>query len=356
MLVLSNEEIEKLIDMSECISALEELYRDMAEGKALSSPRIDNLAPCSHEGAYYGFKHMGGTWPRRTIQALRINSDIVTHPQQNGVHRRVKVPLAGGRWVGLVELFSTETGELLALFPDGVAQRTRVGATNGLGVKYLARTDARRVGLIGAGWQAGTQLMAVLAVRAIEEVKVYSQRKESREAFARDAADKYDASIRAVDTPEECVEGVDVIMCGTSSMLPVVRAEWLRPGMHVSCIKTQEIDADVLNRCNKIVVHTKHQAKQIDNVMPGTPNIIKEHLQGWWNQPGTRWEDFCDLPDLVAGKAPGRTSPDEITCFVNNVGLGLQFAAVGAVILKKAQELGVGHDLPREWFTESVHP
>lgn len=356
MLVLSNEEIEHLVTMEECIAILEEAYRDLAEGKALNSPRVDNLAPCNYEGAYYGFKHMGGTWPRRGIQALRINSDIITHPVRDGVPQRVKVPLAGGRWVGLVELFSTETGELLAIFPDGVAQRLRVGATNGLSIKYMARPEAARVGLIGSGWQAGAQLMAVLAVRPVAEIKVFSLRKESRDVFAREAAEKYGITVQAVDTLEECVRDVDIILAATSSMFPVVRPEWLTEGMHVSCIKTQEVDAAVLARCDRVVVHTKHQAKQMDNIMPGTPHVVKEHLQGWWNRPGICWEGLCDLPDLVVQKVPGRCSSREITCFVNNVGLGLQFAAVGALILEKARKLGIGRDLPGEWFTESVHP
>lgn len=356
MLVLSNEEIEKLITMEECISALEEMYRDMAEGKALNSPRIDNLAPCGYEGAYYGFKHMGGAWPRRNIQALRINSDIITHPVLDGVPRRVKIPLAGGRWVGLVMLFSTETGELLAIFPDGVAQRMRVGAANGLAAKHLARPGAARVGLIGSGWQAGAQLMAITAVRPVAEVRVYSQRRESREAFAREAAERHGIPVRAVDSPEECCREVDIIMSATSSMSPIINPEWIEKGVHVSCIKTQEVDAAILARCHRVAVHTKHQAKQVDNIMPGTPNIAGEHTAGWWNSPETRWEEFTDLPDLVAGKTPGRRDPGEVTCFVNNIGLGLQFAALGAVILEKALKSGAGHDLPGQWFTESVHP
>jgi len=356
MLVLSNEDVEKLLTMDECIAVLEELYLDLAEGRALCSPRVDNLAPCGVDGAYYGFKHMGGAWPRRKIQALRINSDIITHPAHEKKLRRVKLPLAGGRWVGLVELFSTETGELLAIFPDGAAQRLRVGATNGLAVKYMARSDAARVGLIGSGWQAGAQLMAVLAVRPVREVKVFSPRRESRDAFAREAREKHGIDIRAVDTAEECVRDVDMIMSATSSMVPVLQPEWLSPGIHVSCIKTQEVDGKFLGSCHRVIMHTKLQGKQRDNILPGTPNIIPQHLKGWWNEDGFRWAEFTDLSDLIAGKAPGRSDNREITCFVNNVGLGLQFAAVGALILENAGKLKVGHQLPAEWFTESVHP
>src|SRR5204863_8315443 len=181
MLVLSNEEIGRLLTIEECMAALEPMYHDVAAEQVLFSPRVDNIGPHALPGAYYAFKHMAGTWPREKVQALRINSDVVTHPLVGGKPRRVKQPLApGGRWVGVVLLFSTETGKLLAMFPDGVMQRLRVGATSGLGLKYLARPNVERLALIGSGWQAGAQLAAALAVRKFKEVRVYSPRKETR--------------------------------------------------------------------------------------------------------------------------------------------------------------------------------
>src|SRR2546423_2462909 len=139
MLVLSNEEIARLLTIEDCMAALEPMYRDFAEGRALLSPRVDNLSPTSRADAYYGFKHMGGSWPAQRIQPLRINSDIVTHPIIAGKPRRAKHPLAGGRCAGLGLLFSTDTGALLAMFPDGVMQRLRVGTASGLALKHLAR-------------------------------------------------------------------------------------------------------------------------------------------------------------------------------------------------------------------------
>lgn len=135
MLVLSNDDVEQLLGMRDCIRALEPMYCDYAAGKALLSPRVDNMAPTRLDGAYYTFKHMGGTWPAKSVQALRVNSDVITHPFVAGKQRRVTQPLADGRWVGLVLLFSTETGALLAMFPDGVMQRHRVGAANGIAMK-----------------------------------------------------------------------------------------------------------------------------------------------------------------------------------------------------------------------------
>ncbi len=350
MLVLSNDEIARLLTMQECMAALEPMYRDYTNSLALLSPRFDNIMPTSHEGGYYAFKHMGGGWPAQGIQALRINSDICTHPVIAGKPRRVKQPLADGRWVGLVMLFSTETGKLLAMFPDGVMQRMRVGAASGLGLKHLARENVSTLALIGTGWQAGAQLMAARAVRNFSDVRVYSPRRESRDAFA-----ARNGNVRAVDTVEACVEGADVILSATSSMVRVIDPKWLKPGMHVGSIKSQEIDGEVLDRCDRVFVHNRRQAKQYNNVMPGTPNVKEEHEEGWWKDPA-RSGRYPDLGELLAERAPGRERADEITCFANNVGTGLQFAAAGALALRKAREQGVGKELPDDWFTEDVHP
>jgi len=354
MLVLSNEEIAKLLSIEECMAALEPMYRDLAAERTLLSPRVDNIAPNSHPGGYYAFKHMGGTWPARKVQALRINSDVITHPLVAGKPRRVKQPLADGRWVGLVLLFSTETGQLLAMFPDGVMQRLRVGAANGLALKHLCRPEASVLALIGAGWQAGTQLAAALAVRKFREVRVYSPRVETREAFVLESRKKHAVDIRAVATVDACVEGADVIAAATSSMVRVVEPRWLRPGMHVSCIKTNEIDAEVLNACDRVVLHNRRQAKALHNVMPGT-DAAAEKDRGWWND-GSVKIDYPDLGDLLAGRAQGRQDAREITCFANNVGTGLQFAAAGAFVLEKARAQRVGTELPDDWFSEDVHP
>ncbi|OIQ98762.1 L-lysine cyclodeaminase [mine drainage metagenome] len=357
MRILSNEDVELLLTMPECIDVMATMYADYANGQALLVPRIDNLSPSTEPDAYYAFKQMGGAWPRRRVQALRINSDIVTHPLVGGKMRRVKQPKANGRWVGLVMIFSSETGALIGIFPDGVMQRMRVGAANGIALKLLARDDARTLAIIGSGWQAGGQLMAALVARPFERVRIFSPNAEHRNAFAAEAQARHPGvAIRAVDNAEECVTGADVIMAATSSVERVLDPAWLKPGMHLSCIKSQEVDQTLLDGCDRIVVHVAAQAKQYDNVMAGTPNVTAEHKTGWWNAPGNRFDEYPDLAQLVAGKTPGHGKRGEISCFINNVGAGLQFAAVGALILDKAAAAGLGHELPDEWFSETVHP
>src|SRR5256885_12005656 len=311
MLVLSNEEIGRLLTIEECMAALEPMYRDVAAEHVLFSPRVDNIGPHALQGAYYAFKHMGGTWPREKVQALRINSDVVTHPLVAGKPRRVKQPLApsstGGRWVGLVLLFNTETGALMAMFPDGVMQRLRVGATSGLGLRQLAREDAQRLALIGSGWQAGTQLSAALAVRKFREVRVYSPRRETREAFVAEMRQIHKVDIRAVDSADADADGADVIAASTSSMVRVIEPKWLKPGVHVSCIKTQEVDPEVLNRCDRVVFSNRRQSKHIDHVMKDTPNVQSESSRGWWNDGSVKMDRFPDLADVLAGQAQGRS-------------------------------------------------
>jgi alanine dehydrogenase len=184
-LILSNDDVEKLLTMRECIEVMEEAYVELAEGRGVSRTRSDCFTPTARADAIYSLKSMDGVIPKLGVGAVRINSDIVTWPKRGNNMRREKVPAAPNqRYVGLVLLFSVDNGEPLAILPDGVLQRMRVGAANGLGIKYLARDDARTVGMLGSGWQAGAQLMAACAVRDIQAIRCFSPNAEHCAAFA----------------------------------------------------------------------------------------------------------------------------------------------------------------------------
>lgn len=127
MLVITNEDIETFLEMPACVEALEAAYRDLGNRDAVDMPRQDGVVDHARAGAVHAFKTMSGSWPAAGLVALRLNSDVVHWPEIDGKPRRVKIPLSqGDRYNGLVLLFSTETGELLAMFNDGVVQKTRV--------------------------------------------------------------------------------------------------------------------------------------------------------------------------------------------------------------------------------------
>jgi alanine dehydrogenase len=354
-LILSNDDVEKLLTMPESLAALEEAYVELAEGRGLSRTRSDCLVPTGRDDAHYSLKSMDGVIPKLGIGAIRINSDIITMPKVGDHVRRVKVPAAtNDRYVGLVLLFSTYNGDPLAILPDGIMQRFRVGATSGLGVKYLSRKNSKTLGIIGSGGQAGTQLRAACAVRDIKTIRCFSPNKERREAFCKEMSAILKIEVLAVDRPEAAVEGVDVALCATSSEEAIFFKEWLAPGMHAGSIRKPEIEMDAIRKADRVVIHSR-------DVKPITEVSIELRKKPAAERGAVKSTDvditkFPTIAEVIAGQAQGRQSDTEITCFMNNLGLGYQFAAVGSVVYKKAKEQGVGHDLPTDWFTETIRP
>ena len=355
-LVLSNDDVDKLITMPECIAVLEEAYAELAEGRGVSRTRSDCITPTTRTDALYSLKSMDGVVPKLGVGAVRINSDIVTWPKKGNNLRREKVPSApGNRYVGLVLLFSTDNGEPLAIFPDGVMQRMRVGAANGLGVKYLARKEAKTVGILGAGWQAGAQLLAVCAVRSIETIRCFSPTAANREAFAQQMSAVLGVAVQPVDTPEEAIKGADVVMCASNTLDPIFFAHWIEPGMHLSSIKRPEIEDAAIKRAERLVIHV-NDAQPIHVLTKDLVVPEKADGRGWEASNDIDFTKLPTLPELIVGRVPGRASDREVTCFINNIGMGYQFAAAGSLLYRKAKECGAGHDLPTDWFTETVHP
>lgn len=358
-LLLTNEEIEQVLTMEACINALEPMYTELGAGKAVSGPRVDVVTEThTPEGtaAEYGLKAMGGVLPSAGVGALRLNSDIITWPMRAGFVRREKTPAADGRWVGLVLLFSAQSGEPLMIAPDGYMQRTRVAAASGIGAKYLARENARVLALLGSGWQAEGQVLAFCAVRPIEEIRVYSPNPAHREEFAARMAARTGRRVVAVDSAEGAVEGADIVAAATNSLDPVIRPQWMQAGVYLCTITVNEVTRDIIEEVERVVFHSRDYAKE-QSYRPASQPPTPQEAPGWWSDPEAAfWAKVADLSGLAAGRAKGRERDDEVTLFVNNIGLGLQFAAVGARVYEAARERGLGRELPTEWFTETVHP
>ncbi len=355
-LILSNDDVEKVLSMRDCMAALEDAYAELAEGRGISRLRSDSFAPTTRKDALYSLKSMDGICPKLGVGAVRINSDIIHWPQDGKTARRVKVPAAPNqRYVGLVLLFSVENGEPLAIMPDGVMQRMRVGAANGLGVKYLARKNAKTVGILGSGWQAGTQLMAVTAVRDIETIRCFSPTRANREAFSKGMSVTLGVKVVSVDSPEAAVKGADIAMCASNAIEPIFFERWIEPGMHVTAIKRPEIEPAALKACDIVLLHSHDAAPQhLYTKGVVVPEVATD--RGWKVASRIDFDSIPTLPGVIAGKAQGRAHDEQVSCFVNNIGLGYQFAAAGSVVYRKAREQRLGHDLPTDWFTEDVHP
>ena len=278
-LLLSNEEIDGILTMEMALDCVERSQRSLEAREAVNSPRVDTLAPTTvgETKGVYSLKAMSGLWPDEGMAALRINSDVLVWPEVMGNVRRDRLASADGRWNGLMLLFSMETGAPVMICPDGYISRMRVGAANGLAARYLAREDASVMALLGTGWQAGGQLMAHCAVRPITDVKVFSTNPANRERFCRELAPRVQARLTPVETADEAVEGADLVVTGTNSMEPVHQRKWLRPGVHFSAVKVQEMDYDFLDAMDRVFLFSRNPA----NIRPaGLPHARGGNARG----------------------------------------------------------------------------
>ena len=258
------------------------------------------------------------------------------------------------------------TGEPLAIFPDGVVQRMRVASSSALAARYLAREEAGTLALFGSGWQAGSHVPAMCAVRPIKRVNVFSPTKANRESFVKEMQQKVGADVRAVDSPEEAIKDADIIAATTNSLTRVVSADWVKPGLHLTCVRVPELGDDTIRKIDRLVIHAHqhapknyiagfgeegieaHDAIDIIGKGPARAHEVKVEHPFWLSAP--------ELKDLVTGKTQGRADARESTCFLNNIGIGLQFAAVGAAVYNQAKAKGAGREIPTDWFLETVHP
>ncbi|HEX3790063.1 MAG TPA: ornithine cyclodeaminase family protein [Pseudonocardiaceae bacterium] len=359
MRVLSNADVEQVLTAEECLSALETAYTELSAGQGHNRPRNHTYFPVEDPrwpGFRYRFKSQEGGNVSSGVWALRVTSDIAgVETLANGVQRRRLKPAApGGRYVGLVTLYSLTTLEPLAILHDSFIQKMRVGATSALGIRELANPDVTVAGMFGSGWQAQAHLETLLMVRpSVQEVRVYSPTPANREAFAREWSERTGRRIVAVDTPTDAVTGCRIVTCATAAMEPCFDGAWLEPGTHVTAITSpdgtatrRELDDTTFDRADRITVLSReqvHHDKQYDILGP----VERGRLD---------WEDIRELGELLLGKAPGRSKPEDITVFANNTGMGVQFAAVCARALALAEEKDLGHVVPTDWFLEETSP
>ncbi|HOQ19144.1 MAG TPA: alanine dehydrogenase [Methanothermobacter thermautotrophicus] len=241
--------------------------------------------------------------------------------------------------MAVIELVDPETGFPIALMDGTHITDMRTGAAGGVSVKYLASRDASVLGIIGAGRQAWTQLMAISRVTDLEEVSVYCRTPSTREKFAARASSEYGIHVRAAAEPREAVEGMDIVVTATPSRSPVVRADWVSPGTHICAMGAdapgkQELDPLILKGA-RVFYDSLEQAVHSGEInVPITEGIIGvDDLQG-------------SLGDVMTGKIEGRTSPDDVTVF-DSTGLSIQDITTAWMVYERAVagEVGLEVDL-----------
>jgi alanine dehydrogenase len=363
MIFLTNEHIQQVLDMPTCLNAMEEAYLELNEGRAGYRPRIDFYVP--EEPHYYRWGTMEGASRKLGVFAIRMKSDMLAWEEQDGFKVEDKYCMQRGTYCGLIFLLSTRNAEPLALMNDGYLQHMRVGACAGLGTKYLARRNSKVLAMIGSGGMARTYAMAIKEVRPIETMRVFSPTKANRERYAQEMTEKLDIEVVAVDSPEKALKGADIVSLTTDSLVPVIKAEWLEPGMHINNVRNNEIGADVLNRAHvraRLGTSTLFADRSVSGVATGSDGMFA-YIAGSAAEkqqiPVAPHHDVDNpnigtVPDIMAGRWVGRASDEQIT-FLNNQGTqGLQFAAVGGTAYHRARAQGLGHPLPLEWFTQNI--
>ncbi len=313
-LYLTETDVQRLVTVKDAIATLELMFETWPDPATINLPR---------QRAQIGkgsFNLMGAAWGASEIFGLKAY-----------------LGAPGGRFHVL--LYSSRDGSLKAMIEADHLGRMRTGAASGLATKILANQDARTLGVIGGGRQAFTQVAAVCAVRKIDTVRVFTRTAEHRNAFAKEIERKLRVAAEPVTTGEAAIGDADVVITITKSAEPVLRANWLKSGVHINAAgansaSRREVDAETVLRATVRATDQVAQARveageYCDLVAAG-------RLQ---------WSDIVELGDILTEKVPGRRGPHDITLY-KSLGIALEDIAFADLIWRRAVERGVGKAMP----------
>jgi len=314
-LFLTEADVRQLLTMDLALEAVEAAHRTHALGRAIDVPRQRTRTPTS---------------ALHILQGALLDEGVMGY-------KAYTTARAGNRF--FVHLFDAADGTPLAVIEADTLGMMRTGATGGIAAKYLARPESAVVGLIGAGWQAQSQLEALCKVRSIRQVKLFSRDAEKRRLASADFALRFGIEVVPVETAEAAGRESDIVVTVTTASAPVLQGEWLAPGTHVNAaganaLIRRELDEKAVTRAALVCVDSRAIAlREAGDLLPA---LEKGRLHEG---------QLVELGEIVAGIRPGRQDAQAITLFESQ-GMAIQDLAVAVRLLTLAQERGIGAQIP----------
>lgn len=321
VLVLTREDMESLVTMEDAIAAVEEGFKALNSDRAVVPFPVALNVPDGNGDVHIKPGYIKGT-PSYTV---KIASGFYDNPARG---------LSASH--GMLLLFDSKTGHPLCFEVDRCfLTDLRTAAAGAAAARVLAKDHVSRVGVIGTGTQARLQVIALSKVREFRELNVWGRDHEKAEAYASEMSETLGIEVRAARTAEDAVRSSEVVITATMSTSPVVRAEWISPGTHITAMGSdepgkQELDTKVLARADKVVVDSLRQCARLGEL---------HHAL----EDGSMSEEdvHAELGEILLGKRPGRESEAEITV-CDLTGTAVQDVAISQFVYEKAKSSGKG--------------
>ncbi len=345
-LLLSEEDVRSVLDMKENLAALDSAYKQEAIGAASYRPKATVYLGEKHGYAMTHVTSLGGL-RNPPVVVINIRSMLQATSESRDIHK-----LQGPHGTFMSMLFSGESGELLAMMSNGDVSWYRHAGSAGLAAREMAQPDATVVGILGSGSTARAHALAYACVRPLELFKVYSPSLEHRNTFCEWLNLKTGVQVKSMDNPEAVVRGSAIVAACTSSRFePLVKKDWLEPGVHFTGVQTgegsMELELEGIKLFHRLATSfdsaSSHHFTEPEH-SPLRTATTPEMLDVFNVIP-----NHHTLADVLSGKAPGRESPEERNYYINN-GTGVQYAATVALVYDRAKKRGIGQEMPAEWF------
>ena len=314
-LFLNESNVRQLLTMPLAIEAVEEAHRELSLAKAIDIPRQRTRLPQT------ALHILQGALPGRDAIGYKAYTS-----NRSGVRF-------------LVHVFSAASGKLRVVLEADLLGMMRTAAASGVATRCLSRPESEILGIFGSGWQAEGHVEAIAAVRPLRRVKVFSRNEERLAAFCEKMSERLKIEVIPAASAEETVRGSDIVSTVTTAATPLFDAAWLSPGTHINgagsnSVIRREIGEDVLKLCRPVVVDSVETAlKEAGDLLP---LLEKGRLSE---------RQLVELGDVLIGRLPGRTSPDQITLFESQ-GMAIQDISVAVRLEALAREQGLGIELP----------